>query len=70
MIILLLFSSSFKKVVTFHSKIFIVAAKEDATNAAYLSTGLQLHTDLPYYEYKPSVRMMIYLKTIPTQKFI
>lgn len=25
---------------------------------AYLSTPLQLHTDLPYYEYKPGVNLL------------
>lgn len=37
---------------------FIVRAKEDTSNVAYLSTPLQIHTDLPYYEYKPGVNLL------------
>lgn len=37
------------------SEEFSVQAKADATNVAYTSGYLQLHTDLPYYEYKPGV---------------
>lgn len=28
------------------------------SNVAYLSSKLQLHTDLPYYEYKPGINML------------
>ena len=38
------------------SEQFSVQAKANATNVAYTSEYLQLHTDLPYYEYKPGVR--------------
>ena len=34
---------------------FEVIAKPGTSNVAYLSGPLQLHTDLPYYEYKPGV---------------
>lgn len=34
---------------------YSVQAKANATNVAYTSGYLQLHTDLPYYEYKPGV---------------
>lgn len=34
---------------------FKVEVNSDATNLAYRSTYLQLHTDLPYYEYAPGV---------------
>lgn len=34
---------------------FSVQAKPDPSNVAYLSGPLQLHADLPYYEYKPGV---------------
>ncbi|XP_059621745.1 gamma-butyrobetaine dioxygenase [Phlebotomus argentipes] len=37
---------------------FIVTHKPDTTNRAYLSSELQLHTDLPYYEYKPGVNLL------------
>jgi gamma-butyrobetaine dioxygenase len=37
---------------------FIVQAKPGTTNVAYLSTHLQLHTDLPYYDYKPGVNLL------------
>lgn len=32
-----------------------IKAAQGARNAAYLSSLLQLHTDLPYYDYKPGV---------------
>lgn len=34
---------------------FKVEVNADATNLAYRSSYLQLHTDLPYYEYAPGV---------------
>ena len=40
----------------FFSEQFSVQAKANAANVAYTSEYLQLHTDLPYYEYKPGVR--------------
>ena len=38
------------------SEQFSVQAKANAANVAYTSEYLQLHTDLPYNEYKPGVR--------------
>ncbi|XP_055380083.1 gamma-butyrobetaine dioxygenase [Condylostylus longicornis] len=43
---------------TTYGEEFIVEAKPGAKNYAYLSTPLPLHTDLPYYEYKPSVNLL------------
>uniref|UniRef100_A0A1B0CGH6 Putative gamma-butyrobetaine2-oxoglutarate dioxygenase n=1 Tax=Lutzomyia longipalpis TaxID=7200 RepID=A0A1B0CGH6_LUTLO len=37
---------------------FIVKHKPGTTNRAYLSSELQLHTDLPYYEHKPGVNLL------------
>lgn len=33
-------------------------AKEGTSNVAYLSTPLQMHTDLPYYDYKPGCNLL------------
>lgn len=33
-------------------------AKEGTNNVAYLSAPLQMHSDLPYYEYKPGVNLL------------
>ncbi|EDW86495.1 uncharacterized protein Dwil_GK14708 [Drosophila willistoni] len=43
---------------TTYGEEFIVQAKPGAQNFAYLSEPLPLHTDLPYYEYKPSVNIL------------
>ncbi|XP_030378861.1 gamma-butyrobetaine dioxygenase [Scaptodrosophila lebanonensis] len=43
---------------TTYGEEFIVQAKPGAKNFAYLSDPLPLHTDLPYYEYKPSVNIL------------
>ncbi|KAH8419953.1 hypothetical protein KR009_004329, partial [Drosophila setifemur] len=43
---------------TTYGEEFIVQAKPGAQNFAYLSLPLPLHTDLPYYEYKPSVNIL------------
>ncbi|XP_030566041.1 gamma-butyrobetaine dioxygenase [Drosophila novamexicana] len=43
---------------TTYGEEFIVQAKPGAKNYAYLSLPLPLHTDLPYYEYKPSVNLL------------
>ncbi|XP_039962480.1 gamma-butyrobetaine dioxygenase [Bactrocera tryoni] len=43
---------------TTYGEEFIVQAKPGAKNYAYLSDPLPLHTDLPYYEYKPSVNIL------------
>ena len=37
---------------------FTVKVKPDPSNVAYLSGPLQLHADLPYYEYKPGVSLL------------
>ena len=37
------------------SEEYSVQAKPNAANVAYTSGYLQLHTDLPYYNYKPGV---------------
>lgn len=38
---------------THYGNEFMVKAKEDTPNVAYLSSNLQMHTDLPYYDYAP-----------------
>lgn len=43
---------------THYGEEFIVRAKENTSNVAYLSTPLQMHTDLPYYEYKPGINLL------------
>lgn len=43
---------------THYGEEFIVQAKDGATNVAYLSANLQLHTDLPYYDYKPGANLL------------
>ena len=45
--------------VTFH-----VQVKSDATNAAYTSASLGLHSDVPFYDYIPGVRFTILLYDI------
>ncbi|KAF2889106.1 hypothetical protein ILUMI_17067, partial [Ignelater luminosus] len=37
---------------------FHVVAKPGTSNVAYLSSLLQLHTDLPYYEYQPGATIL------------
>ncbi|XP_045110420.1 gamma-butyrobetaine dioxygenase-like isoform X2 [Portunus trituberculatus] len=41
---------------------FTVQAKPDPSNVAYLNGPLQLHADLPYYEYKPGVQFIHCIK--------
>lgn len=43
---------------THYGEEFFVRAKDGTSNVAYLSTPLQIHTDLPYYEYKPGVNLL------------
>lgn len=43
---------------TTYGEEFVVQAKPGAQNYAYLSLPLPLHTDLPYYEYKPGVNIL------------
>uniref|UniRef100_A0A8D8Q2K0 Gamma-butyrobetaine dioxygenase n=1 Tax=Cacopsylla melanoneura TaxID=428564 RepID=A0A8D8Q2K0_9HEMI len=43
---------------TQYGETFRVEAKTGTSNVAYLSSKLQLHTDLPYYEYKPGLNML------------
>ncbi|KAF4528626.1 hypothetical protein B566_EDAN009230 [Ephemera danica] len=40
---------------THYGEEFSVRAKTDPSNVAYTGQPLQLHTDLPYYDYKPGV---------------
>lgn len=37
---------------------FVVQAVPNTSNVAYLSSNLQMHTDLPYYEYGPGVNLL------------
>lgn len=41
-----------------YSEEFSVKSRPGAKNYSYLSEPLPLHTDLPYYEYKPSVTIL------------
>ncbi|KAG0714700.1 Gamma-butyrobetaine dioxygenase [Chionoecetes opilio] len=43
---------------THYGEDFSVKAKLDPSNVAYLNGPLQLHADLPYYEYKPGVQFI------------
>ncbi|CAO1411489.1 unnamed protein product [Diamesa hyperborea] len=43
---------------THYGEEFIVKAKPGTSNVAFLSAPLQLHTDLPYYEYKPGTNFL------------
>ncbi|XP_065341216.1 gamma-butyrobetaine dioxygenase-like [Cloeon dipterum] len=43
---------------THYGEEFNVKSKSDPSNVAYTEQALQLHTDLPYYEYKPGVNML------------
>lgn len=43
---------------THYGEEFEVKAKEDTANVAYLSENLQMHTDLPYYEYVPGTNLL------------
>ncbi|XP_077290144.1 gamma-butyrobetaine dioxygenase [Arctopsyche grandis] len=43
---------------THYGEEFEVKAKPGTTNVAYLASNLQLHTDLPYYEYKPGTNLL------------
>lgn len=40
---------------THYGEEFSVKSKMEPSNVAYTGQALQLHTDLPYYEYKPGV---------------
>lgn len=41
---------------------FTIRAVPNAKNYAYTSNSLQLHTDLPYYEYKPGITLLHCIK--------
>nr|XP_045617057.1 gamma-butyrobetaine dioxygenase-like [Procambarus clarkii]XP_045617058.1 gamma-butyrobetaine dioxygenase-like [Procambarus clarkii]XP_045617059.1 gamma-butyrobetaine dioxygenase-like [Procambarus clarkii]XP_045617060.1 gamma-butyrobetaine dioxygenase-like [Procambarus clarkii] len=43
---------------THYGESFTVKKKQDPSNVAYLSGPLQLHGDLPYYEYMPGVQFI------------
>lgn len=47
----------------FFRETFKIEVDVNATNLAYRSTYLQLHTDLPYYEYAPGV-IFVYLQFV------
>lgn len=37
---------------------FILKTRSDATNYSYVGAALQMHTDLPFYEYKPGTNLL------------
>ncbi|XP_058453202.1 gamma-butyrobetaine dioxygenase-like [Malaya genurostris] len=43
---------------THYGEEYIIKAKEGTSNVAYLSASLQMHTDLPYYDYLPGCNML------------
>lgn len=43
---------------THYGEEFIVRTRTTTNNAAYLAAPLQMHTDLPCYEYKPGVSIL------------
>lgn len=43
---------------THYGEDFHVKNKPGTNNVAYLNGGLQLHTDLPYYQYKPGTNLL------------
>lgn len=43
---------------THYGKEFAVRADPNAQNVAYTSDALQLHTDLPYYDYAPGATLL------------
>lgn len=43
---------------THYGEEFIVKAKEGTSNVAYLPQNLQMHTDLPYYDYAPGTNLL------------
>lgn len=43
---------------THYGEEFEVKAKDDTANVAYLSDNLQMHTDLPYYDYVPGINLL------------
>lgn len=48
---------------THYGRDFLIQNRlSDITNVAYLNGNLQLHTDLPYYDYVPGVTVLHYLK--------
>ncbi|XP_015588800.1 gamma-butyrobetaine dioxygenase [Cephus cinctus] len=51
---------------THYGERFIVKARRVTTNVAYLAAPLQLHTDLPYYDYTPGVILLHCLVQTPS----
>lgn len=48
---------------THYGREFLIRNRvSDITNVAYLNGNLQLHTDLPYYDFVPGVTVLHYLK--------
>lgn len=43
---------------THYGEEFVVQNKDDTHNVAYLSQNLQMHTDLPYYNYRPGTNLL------------
>ncbi|XP_053692645.1 gamma-butyrobetaine dioxygenase-like [Sabethes cyaneus] len=43
---------------THYGEEYIIKAKEGTSNVAYLSAPLQMHTDLPYYDYLPGCNLL------------
>lgn len=46
---------------------FVVQHVQNTSNVAYLSSNLQIHTDLPYYEYCPGTNLLHYLVQTESQ---
>ncbi|XP_055550549.1 gamma-butyrobetaine dioxygenase-like [Wyeomyia smithii] len=43
---------------THYGEEYMIKAKEGTSNVAYLSAPLQMHTDLPYYDYLPGCNLL------------
>lgn len=43
---------------THYGEEFVIMNKANTSNVAYLTNNLQMHTDLPYYEYKPGTNLL------------
>lgn len=52
---------------TTYGEEYVVQAKPNATNQAYLSAKLQWHIDLPYYEYAPGVNLLHFYEQTKTK---
>jgi len=54
---------------THYGEEFSVKSKMEPSNVAYTGQPLQLHTDLPYYEYKPGVSTKTHKSSKSIAKF-